>query len=515
KYGKDAIQKINGFFSFAFYDNVAGTVLIARDRYGVKPLYYYKGDGYFCFGSELKALMLFQIPRKINTAAISMYMQLSYIPAPFSFFNNVYKLRPGHFLTCHTINSSVEEISYYSIPYPQRESMPNEYLEAQKKLYDLVDKAVCRRLISDVPLGCFLSGGVDSSIISALAAQQVKSLNTYSIGFKDDKHFDETHYAIQVANKIKSHHTTFLLGVDDALDHLDSLLHYLDEPFGDSSALNMYMLSKETRKHVTVALSGDGADELFGGYNKHRAEFILRENPLIKLGLQFLAPVLEANIGSRDSKWGNKLRQLGRLAAAAKLNHRDRYWMMACMADARFNGLKTDRTKVDDDIKFQWLKNLTPGGSLNEVLRTDLELVLQGDMLPKVDLMSMANSLEVRTPFLDFTVVDYVSGLDSKWKINNRERKKILKETFSHLVPEDLFNRPKQGFEVPLQRWLSTALKGRLNSLLDIDLIESQGIFKSGYVQSLRSQFESAQPGNSASTIWCLMVLQSVVKRHL
>ncbi|HNL85504.1 MAG TPA: asparagine synthase (glutamine-hydrolyzing), partial [Chitinophagales bacterium] len=276
KWGKDALHKLNGFFAFAIYDKMEDHLFIACDRYGIKPLYFYKNDDFLFFGSELKAILSFPVTKNIDWSAVSLYFQMNYIPGKASVFKNTYRLESGHFIEIK--NNTTQIGKWYSIPYHalEAEAQPLSYEAHQKKLVELMDDAVRLRLIADVPLGAFLSGGVDSSVVCAMAARHTPHLNTFSIGFEGNQFFDETPYADLVAKHLKTNHTVFKLKNDDLLQSLNELLDYTDEPFADSSALLVNILSKYTRKHVTVALSGDAGDELFAGYNKHYGEWQIR-----------------------------------------------------------------------------------------------------------------------------------------------------------------------------------------------------------------------------------------------
>ncbi|NNF01928.1 MAG: asparagine synthase (glutamine-hydrolyzing), partial [Bacteroidia bacterium] len=299
--GIDCVELLNGFFAFAIYDKVERKLFLVRDRFGIKPLFYYHHNDQIFFSSEIKALVEFKIPKEIDKAALATYLQLNYIPGPHSIFQNVKKVEPGKYLEINTENfeGSSVQVPYYNISSTPSENINNT--EAEDKLFGLLDDAVKKRLVSDVPLGSFLSGGIDSSIIAALASQHVDKLKTFSIGYKDEPHFDETKYAELVAKKIGSEHHVFKLSNDDLFEILHDVLDYMSEPFADSSALAVYILSSNVRQHVTVALSGDGADELFAGYNKHRAHYKALNDKtftnLVKVGSPFwkLAPKSRQN----------------------------------------------------------------------------------------------------------------------------------------------------------------------------------------------------------------------------
>src|SRR6185436_18056120 len=388
------LERVNGFFSLAIYDKVDEELFIARDRFGVKPLLIYEDQDAFMFASEMKALLNLGINKTMDESSLLAYFHLNYIPSPWSIFKNVRKLAPASYLKFSVKNKKIiEEKYYYTIPHSEQTDLSLSYEASQKKLYKLLDASVQRRLISDVPLGSFLSGGIDSSIISGLAANHTKHLKTFSIGFRDEPMFDETQYAKLVAKKFKTDHTVFSLTNENIFEILHDVLNYTDEPFADSSALNVFILSRHTRKHVTVALSGDGADELFGGYNKHKAEWLMRNDPMFRSGIKLFSTVLKNFSGSRNTKSGNRVRQIHRFSEGIKLPVAERYWRWCGFTnneDAENLFLKKDKKRKDEfeKRKQQLVKNIHRKKDMNDVFYSDVNLVLQSDMLTKVDLMS-------------------------------------------------------------------------------------------------------------------------------
>lgn len=519
--GPAFLQKVNGFFALAIHDSQLNTIFIARDRMGIKPLYYYYDTDKMIFGSELKALIAAGIPKVPDRISILNYLQLNYIPAPYTIFENVLKLKPGHYLNLELNKSNIkfDEVQYYKIPAPEIEKTAIDYEQAKKELRTLLDKSVQRRLIADVPLGAFLSGGIDSSVIVALASKHTKHLNTFSIGYKDEPLYDETRYAKLVADKYKTNHTVFSLTNDDLFENLFSALDYIDEPFADSSALAVNILSMHTRRYVTVALSGDGADEMYGGYNKHRAEWMIRNRKLFTTSVKTLAPLLAPFDGARGSKMGNKIRQLHRYAAGASLSNEERYWRWCGFSDEESAAAmlisSPDRGKYLSRKK-SILEPYGKSNSVNDVLYMDMHMVLPNDMLVKVDMMSMANSLEVRVPFLDYEVVNHAFSLPEKFKIDTNSTKKILRETFRKDLPEELFNRKKHGFEVPLLKWMRTGLRSLIeDDLLSEQFIESQGLFNMSEINKIKKQLFSNNPGEIEARMWGLIVFQYWWKKYM
>jgi asparagine synthase (glutamine-hydrolysing) len=349
QFGETFLHKLNGFFAFAIFDKLEDSMFIACDRFGIKPLYYYSDEDYFFFGSELKTITQFPVKKEINWSSVAAYFQLNYIPGKNSIFKNIQRLEPGHQILIH--NSEILIKQWYTIPYNALKAEQNQlsYDEQQKKLVELMDDSVRLRLISDVPLGAFLSGGIDSSVVTAMAARHTKHLNTFSIGFEGNSFFDETPYANLVAKHFNTNHTVFKLKNDDLFESLNELLEYTDEPFADSSALLVNILSKFTRKHVTVALSGDAGDELFAGYNKHYGEWQMRNGSWQANVIHLLQPVWQSLPKSRGGGIANKIRQLERFSNGMDLTPAERWWRWCCINDLDFVD-KLLNDKVDASI---------------------------------------------------------------------------------------------------------------------------------------------------------------------
>jgi len=517
EWGEKVLDKLNGFFAIAIHDKETDELFLARDRMGIKPMLIYRDSEAIVFGSEMKSLMAFGIPKVIDTDSQFLYHQFNYTPFPETIFENVEEMEPGTWMKVK--GSAVETGTYWSIPKPTAPKTKLSYEQAQETLRELMERSVQRRMVSDVPLGSFLSGGIDSSIIATLAARQTDKLNTFSIGYADEPLFDETHYAEAVAKKIGSNHTVFKLTNDDLYSDLHDVLNYIDRPFADSSALPVHILCRHTRKHVTVALSGDGADELFSGYNKHAAEFRARNLGVVEQVVAALKPLWFLLPGSRNSAFGSKVLQLQKFSKGVQLGAKDRYWHWASFwSSDQVDKLVRDKVDKDelDGRKSKLTAQLGTTNDLDEVLYTDLHQVLRNDMLTKVDLMSMANSLEVRVPFLDHELVEFACSLPEEYKITSTIRKRILQETFRPDLPEMLFKRPKHGFEVPLLNWF----KGELSSLIKDDLlskklIEEQEIFSFSAVHTLLNKLHSNDPGDSATHVWNLIIFQTWWKKYI
>ena len=520
---ENCLNKLNGFFAFCIYDKQEQTFFLARDRFGIKPLLYLFDEDKFLFGSEMKSILQYGIDKTLDFSSLYTYLQLNYIPAPATIFAQVKKLLPGHYLKIS--RQQFTEERYYEIPtlrgHAHRQDL--SYESSKVRLKSLLEASVQKRLVADVPLGSFLSGGIDSSVVTALASQHKPNLHTFSIGYRDEKFFDETHYAKLVAKKFKTEHTVFSLTNQDLFAHVSDILNYIDEPFADSSSIAVYILSKETRKHATVALSGDGADELLAGYNKHAAFNRVLHPGLEEKLVRMIGPLAKLVPQSRNNPFANKARQIVRFNEGMQYNAADRYWHWATFAgkDDALNllhpELRTNLWLKDYMSRRKELLKFLPGEeSINDILLTDMNLVLPNDMLTKVDLMSMANSLEVRVPFLDYEVVNFIFTLPDNFKINKSIRKRILQDAFRDILPHQLYKRPKKGFEVPLLSWLRKDLKSLIeDNLLSRKNIEDQGIFHYPEIEILKRQLFSPSPGDTAARIWGLLVFQFWYKKYM
>lgn len=514
--GLSFFEDLNGFFAFAIYDNHTHELILARDRFGIKPLYYAVHDNIIYFASEWRSMHAITPSSVMNKEALALYLQLGYIPAPHSIRAGILKLDPGHFIQ---INSKgLVKKQYYQIQTNHSASdQKQDYEEACRELYDLVHDAVKLRLISDVPLGAFLSGGIDSSVIVAATTKFTKHLHTFSIGYKDHPYFDETHYAALVSKKLNTEHHVFSLSNDDLKEGMYDVLNHVDEPFADSSAIPLNILCREAKKTVTVVLSGDAADELFGGYNKHAAEYRVlhagRQNEVMSA----LAPLLKKFPQSRESRMGNFFRQLVRYTDGLSMSASERYLRWASVVDASFSkAVLCDPLNTFTPINQllgEVIGHFEKVHSMEDILLADMKLVLPNDMLYKVDSMSMHHALEVRVPFLDYRIVNFAFQLPDRFKIDSKRRKKILVDAFRKELPDELFNRPKKGFELPLRQLLIEEWP-TLNMILNKDKIQSDGIFDYTVIQEVVKQLFSNRPGETHFKIWALLVFQSWYNRY-
>jgi asparagine synthase (glutamine-hydrolysing) len=537
RHGQDALARLHGFFAFAVYDARDETLFVARDRLGIKPLLWYADEDKFLFASELDSLLAYNIPKTVDWASVYQYFHLHYVPAPHSMLRGVFKLPQGHWLRVQGRDLQVGQ--WYAPPRPTGTyAGAPTYEAAQRQLVDLMEASVQERLIADVPLGTFLSGGIDSSVVTALASRHKPDLNTFSIGYADEPFFDETRYANLVAKKYQTNHTVFSLRNDDLFEAMGAVMGHFGEPFADSSCLPFYILSQRTRQRVTVALSGDGADELFAGYNKYLGEYRARAGGLVAQLLRAALPMLEWLPRSRNSALGNKLRQAHRFAESLALAPAERYWYLSgFVGEARLaqvlaqgvaqrlaapSPLDPDNEwlpallhTLEQDYPTRKAQLLRPiqGQDLNEVLYADVQMVLTNDMLTKVDLMSMAHALEVRVPFLDHRVVNFAFSLPAAYKIDGKMKKRLVQDAFRHLLPPELYNRPKHGFDVPLAKGYRTEWRKLIErDLLADDFVAAQGVFSPAYIKQLKHAVFNTQNFDQ-NHVWAILVFQHWWKR--
>ncbi len=495
-FGSAGIEQLEGCFSFVFCDLQSRSILLARDAMGINPLWFtFEGDN-LIFGSELKGLPYLDA-REYNPIAIRHFLRFTYNPLVESALKGVFQLPPGHFIEFPNKRS------------PQAWFQLNETFNKAsmtKPLDQILEQAVVDRLVADVPLGCFLSGGIDSSIVSALAARHHSDLNTFSIGFENHRQIDETDAGIAVARHIGSHHHVFEMSDNDLVISAEGFLTSIDEPFADASGIAVYHLAKHTSKHVKVALSGDGADELFGGYRKHRAHALAAGIPrgLWKIGDAVASPFY------KFFRSNDRMRSVNRFISGAAFTPDQRYLHWASFTDkAIVNELFVALMDNDDNI----YQELSGKDELNQILYNDQRIVLPGDMLTKVDLMTMRHALEVRAPFLAKDVVKFANALPSSAKFDRHGGKYPLRKAFSHLLPEEVFTRKKQGFEIPLTWLLKHGVSDRVERLSQSVQLDGIGL----RLESIAEQVNAFRKGNNrlSTLIWCLVVLDAWLQRNL
>lgn len=515
EYGTKCFSKLRGMFALAIWDKKEGHLILARDQFGIKPLHYYKDDQVFIFGSEIKSILLHpRVRKRLNHQALSQYFSIAFgaVPSPLTMFEGVYKLNPGHYALLKKNKLDIQPF-WQAITIPQQNITEHEAIELGE---ELIEKSVKRQLVSDVPLGSFLSGGLDSSLITAFAQKHTKhDINTFSIGFQDPD-FDESSYARQVALQLHTKHHHQVFSPRQLLDVLPQIIDKLDEPLGDASILPTYLLSQFTRQYVTVALSGDGGDELFLGYPTyliHKLSFLLNKLPVSSLGFLHQAALASSDIlkllpmakhaGSYSMKYkiDRMFKGINPDLAIQYLN-----FLGPCQIDVKDNLILNHKESAVPFIK-EILQDHAHGDGLLAVQLLDFILYMGEDCLVKTDRASSFNSLEVRPPFLDIETVEYALSLPVHFKLKGFTPKYILKKIAAPYLPENIINRPKKGFGVPLHAWLRMDLNSQMHELLDSEKISKQSIFDAAYVSQLMKEHESGKQDHRM-LLWNLMMFQ-------
>lgn len=508
EYGSACLDYLRGMFAFAIWDLEEQSLFLARDRIGKKPLFFYDDGKTFIFGSEIKSILADRsVKKEINFQAFYDYFKYLYIPDPKTIYKNIHKLEPGHFLFCS--KDGITKKEYWDISFAKKTLKSLE--ETSEELYEILNESVKLRMISDVPLGAFLSGGIDSScVVAMMASQKNNPVTTCSIGF-DSKKYDEIEFARIVAEMYGTDHHELTVK-ENAASVIQDLPGYFDEPFADSSSVPTYFVSKLARKKVKVALSGDGGDENFAGYEKYYMDDI--ENQIRNKIPGFLRkPLLPlASILSRSD---NALFQKGKTLLNT-LGHDSCYGFYLTntqMEDDLWNELINDETKrkingYDPFSVTEYFYNKADTDNhLSKILYTDLKTYLPGDILVKVDRMSMAHSLEVRAPILDHKVIEYAASIPIALKYNKGDKKFILKQALKHKLPGKILYRKKMGFSVPLEDWFRNEIKSDARSSL---FAADSGISKFFNIDVVQSIWEKHQSGrkNYGSILWALYMFE-------
>lgn len=507
EYGARCVEHLRGMFAFAIWDERRRTLFVARDRVGKKPLYYTQTpQGTFVFGSELKSLLQHpQVGREIDSEALDAYFTFGYVPDPLTIFRGVSKLPPGHHLTLAGDKLTVERYWDFSYDSPAPESTREEdYLE---ELRALLSESVRMRLVSDVPLGAFLSGGVDSSTIVGLMARHMSQpVKTFSIGFNEDS-FNELKYARVAAKHFETDHHEFIV-TPEICDVVDELAWHFDEPFADSSAIPTYVVSKLAREHVTVVLSGDGGDELFAGYTRYvtdqrRSGFARLPRVVREQLMQPLSRRLPHGAWGRNYLSNVALEPLERyldsVSVFTSLGKHSLY-----TRDFRESLGRTDRTLESFEAHAARVGTNEP---LDALLYIDSKTYLPGDILTKVDRMTMAASLEARAPLLDHKLIEFVTRIPARLKMRGAETKRVLKRAVEDFVPPEILDRPKQGFGVPIQQWINHQLRGRIRETLTSQRARERGYAEPAYVAVLLDEHERNRRDHSTQ-LWALFMLE-------
>jgi len=505
--GPKLLEDLRGMFGFALWDSRHRTLLVARDRLGIKPIYWRDGGGTFAFASEMKALLQDpECPKAVNLNALEDYLALQYVPSPSSMIEGIHKLPPGHFLLVSPDGVRVER--YWSPPEGVTSDLSFE--DASRELRRLLEESVRLRFMSDVPFGAFLSGGIDSSVVCALMAKLMdEPVKTFTIGFKGAPE-DETVFARQVAKHLGTTHHEFVVEAD-ALSILPALVWHLDEPLADTSTLPTWAVSEMARKHVTVALSGDGGDETFAGYETYRLAQAYARVDRLPLGLRKLAAGAFANM---PGKWGSRFERLGldaveRHARVVAVAERGAWWPLLSP------GVRASRNGRDPLTGLEARGGRFAPGDLRALLHLDLVTYMTDDVLAKVDRMSMAHALEVRVPLLDHKLVEFASTLPFDYKLRGGTSKALLKHAVKDLLPPSILARGKQGFAVPLHHWFGGKFDALLGEVLSESSLKRRGLFDPSAVAQLARRATAPADVRSGRLLWALVVFEMWARTFL
>jgi asparagine synthase (glutamine-hydrolysing) len=518
RFGPQVVDMLNGIFAFAIYDTLEQEVFLFRDPLGVKPLFYYQNHDAFAFASELKALCAVpSIPKDIYEPAVGQFLHYGFIPAPHTIYRHIYKLEPGTWLKVSA--SGLEKHTYWKACDKVSSNMVTDKEEAMIKLSDLLVSSVQYQLNSDVPTGIFLSGGIDSSLLAAhaVALSGVK-VHTFSFGFKDDVHNESSH-ALAVARALQTHHHEFLFSFSEVKSLINDMNQCFDEPFADTSALPTLLLSKEAKQYITVALSGEGGDELFFGYGAHQWARRL-QNPVVRKLGQWLVPLLEKG-SSRQQRVAHLL-QNGGLDTSLLHDHifsQEQYFFSQAELDALLSAKKFGMQAADDALRpLELLKEIsaTAGRRLNAMEQQalfDIVCYLPDDLLTKVDRASMRYAIETRVPYLDYRVVEFALNLSPSLKYRHGQSKYILREILNRYLPAALFNRPKQGFSIPLHQLLQHELSFLMDEYLNEEVMKRFNLVDAAKVLEMKKQYKAGAE-YLFNRLWLLIVLHQWMVAH-
>lgn len=510
-YRERCVDYLRGMFAFAIYDEKEQVLFCARDRVGKKPFKYFYDNRVFLFASELKAILTQKEYKKaVDYEAIHHYLTLQYVPAPQTGFLGIHKLEPGHYLLVDVKKGTLTKKRYWRLDYSKKLEL--EESEWKKRILAKLEESVALRMIADVPLGAFLSGGIDSSAVVAMMSRHSKNpVKTFSIGFKEAR-FNELPYARMVADKFKTDHTEFIVE-PSAVELLPLLVRHYEEPYADSSALPSYFVSKLTREHVTVALNGDGGDENFAGYSRYSIQkFALAYDRFRYLHHFIGQPAAEAFSRLVHTTLAERVQRFSRTLSKP---YPERYVNYICyFTNEAKSRLYTDEfhakiaSKNSEDIIAAQFANAKTPDTLDQTLYADFVSYLPDDLLVKMDIATMAVSLEARSPFLDHEMLELTAQMPFSLKLKGRDRKKyILKEALRGIVPDQAMFRPKMGFGVPIENWFRGDLDQYTKDILLSERSLGRGLFRRDAVENILASHKKTKI-NFANQIWALLTLE-------
>ena len=517
QFGVDCPKHLRGMFAFAIWNERTQELFLARDRVGKKPLLYAQVGKQLVFGSEFSALLLHpDISREVEPEALDYYLSFMCIPAPLTAYRAIRKLEPGHWLRWR--NGEIELQRYWQPDFTKKIAISEE--EAGERTVEILREAVRVRLMSEVPLGAFLSGGVDSSAVVALMSQESREpVKTFSIGF-EEQDFSEIHHARRIAEHVGADHHEFIVR-PDALEVLPTLVEHYGEPYADSSAVPTYYVAKETRKHVTVALNGDGGDESFAGYERYVAMGITEKYRRVPSFLREAVIKETVNLIPTSPLKRTKVRSVQRMLNAVALPKVDRYtrWMSVFNEETKqplYSDFFREQTRSADatGILGEWFKRANGIGILDAMLLTDQMTYLPNDLLVKVDIATMAVSLEARSPFLDHEVIEFAASLPQDLKLRRLTTKYLLKKVLRKFLPAENLNRGKMGFGVPIGHWFRGQMQAFLREVLLSEKASRRGLFKPETVRNLVELHTSGERDYSQQ-LWTLLMLELWFNRFI
>ena len=488
-WGTKVLEKLNGMFAFSIYDSANQKIFCARDRLGVKPFYYFWKDGKFEICSQIRPLI--NERSEISEEAISIYLDCGYIPSPFSIIKHIYKLPPGNYMQIDLQKRTKTEKEYWNLKTVELKDI--SYKEAKKQLHDLLIDAVRIRLQSDVPIGTFLSGGIDSALVSAIASRiSPKPINTFTVGFHDAK-YDESKVAGQFSKVIRSIHKETICTSEDIVKLISKLVKVYDEPFADSSALPSLLLNSITKQYVTVALSGDGGDESFFGYNHFDSVAKFAKMEMVpKKARYWLSKLVGISL---FGVWGQRLKDILKIKKIED-------FIATIFVGYKSLQKKRNTRWLEEYQKYLYL-SVNP---MQQAADLNIKLWLENDSNVKVDRASMAFSVEIRSPLLDYRIIDFARSIPVSYRYERGTRKKILKDILSEYIPEEIFNQPKKGFSVPIGEWIRKELKDEVVKSLSDTFLNSVPNLDISKFKILLKEHLQGKKDNSFS-VWKLYVL--------
>ena len=517
EWGIECLEKFIGMFAFAIFDKPENKIVLVRDRAGIKPLYYYTAENCFMFASELKSFHRHpSFQKKLNREILPYFFQYGYIPAPHSIFKKTCKLEPGHYLEYDLLTNRYEIHKYWSVnDYFAQEKLDADEKEILDDLENLLNDAAELRMISDVPVGVFLSGGIDSSLVTALLSKKSgRKLHTFTIGFEDTR-YNEAAHAKTVAEYLGTEHTEYYLSKEDMLENVEKLPFYYDEPFGANSALAVMKLSELARKNVTVALSADGGDEAFCGYSKY---FFLEKFSKL-FAKRFQKSMLEAALGMLDEK---RVEALNNLLPSKRRqsNIKEKYGKFKRAVESKtLDEMFANASSLVDSKDVNALLKLESGKPLyerplinesralmDEMMRIDYQTFMSDEVLTKVDRATMSVSLEGREPFLDHRIIEFMAKVPVALKYKHGQGKYLPRQILYRHVPREIIDRPKAGFQVPLLEWLQNDLRYLVEEYLDKNRIDTE-IFDPYEVEKIKDELLSGSYTN-VNTVWFVMMYE-------